>query len=182
MPPARSRCRSRVPEVDVSGAEFGSIVVCRYRPEPSPDGTTSRSRPRHRRSPTCAIRSQPLNRRAIRQAEVLGLATGVVSSEPTRSELEDRFLELCRRHRLPPPEVNVRIHHLEVDFLWRRERLIVETDGYRFHRGAAAFEHDHDRDLTLHSLGFRVRRLTYHQVTADPDRVASLLRKELQPG
>jgi hypothetical protein len=44
----------------------------------------------------------------------------------------------CRRHGVPDPEVNVRVGPYLVDFLWRRERLIVETDGYRFHRGAAA--------------------------------------------
>jgi hypothetical protein len=77
-------------------------------------------------------------RRAIRQAEVLGLRTGVAAGEPTRSELEHRFLRLCHRHRIPMPEVNVRVGKFEVDFLWRQRRLIVETDGYRFHRGSAA--------------------------------------------
>lgn len=37
----------------------------------------------------------------------------------TRSELEYLFLRLCRRHRLPLPEVNVRIGSSIVDFLWR---------------------------------------------------------------
>ncbi len=54
---------------------------------------------------------------------------------PTRSELEDRFLSLCQRHRLPRPEVNVQIGSYEVDFLWRAQRLVADTDGYRYHRG-----------------------------------------------
>jgi hypothetical protein len=28
------------------------------------------------------------------------------------------FLTLCRRHRLPQPEVNVKVERFEVDFLW----------------------------------------------------------------
>lgn len=75
-------------------------------------------------------------RRAIRQAEVLGLRIGFGKpSDRTRSELEHLFLDLCRRHRLPMPEVNVRIGRHLVDFLWREQRLVVETDGYRYHRG-----------------------------------------------
>lgn len=119
-------------------------------------------------------------RRAIRQAEVLGLRTGLdEATAPTRSELEDLFLRLCRRHRIPMPEVNVRIAGREVDFLWRRQRVVAETDGYRFHRGAGAFEDDHDRDLDLRAAGFDVIRFTFRQVTAEPSRVAASIAAEL---
>ena len=118
---------------------------------------------------------------------MLGLPTGLDRpSEPTRSELEHLFLRLCRRHRLPAPEVNVRIGSREVDFLWREQRLIVETDGYRYHRGATAFEDDHERDLDLRSQAYDVLRLTYRQITKDPTRAATAvadgLRKSAHPG
>lgn len=120
-------------------------------------------------------------RRAIRQAEVLGLRTGLEGREErTRSELEHLFLRLCRRHRLPAPEVNVQIGPRIVDFLWREQRVIVETDGYRYHRGSQAFEDDHERDLDLRSLGYDVVRLTYRQVTATPERAASAVAEALQ--
>jgi len=115
-------------------------------------------------------------RRAVRQAEVLGLRTGLEKSEPTRSALEDEFLQLCHRHRIPKPEVNVRVGAYEVDFLWRAERLVVETDGYRYHRGSQAFEDDHERDLVLHDLGYSVRHFTYRQITKTPNRVAAALK------
>jgi very-short-patch-repair endonuclease len=119
-------------------------------------------------------------RRAIRQAEVLGLRTGLEErGEPTRSELEHRFLQLCRRHRFPRPEVNVTVGPHEVDFLWRRHRLIVETDGYRYHRGARAFEDDHARDLILRAHGFDILHLTYHQVTSQPQNAASAVAEAL---
>ena len=80
-------------------------------------------------------------RSAIREAGVLGLSfDDAVGPDPTRSELEHLFLRLCRRHRLPLPEANQRIGRYEVDFLWRDRSLIVETDGYRYHRGRQAFE------------------------------------------
>ena len=121
-------------------------------------------------------------RRAIRQAEVLGLDLGTAPTDGTRSELEHLFMRLCRRHRLPRPEVNVRVGPFTVDFLWRRERLIVETDGYRYHRGATAFEDDHTRDLELCALGFEVRRFTYRQVTQEETAVARSVRDALPGG
>jgi hypothetical protein len=52
----------------------------------------------------------------------------------TRSEAEHRLISLMARAGLPRPEVNVRIGGYEVDLLWRRARLVVEVDGYVFHR------------------------------------------------
>lgn len=119
-------------------------------------------------------------RQAIRQAEALGFRTGLAeSSERTRSELEHLFLRLCRRHRLPTPEVNVRVGSRIVDFLWREQRVVAETDGYRFHRGSQAFEDDHERDLELRSLGYDVVRLSYRQVTTAPDRAISAITEAL---
>ena len=119
-------------------------------------------------------------RRAIRQAEVLGLETGERGPDPTRSELEHRFLRLCRRHRIPAPEVNVRIGAFLVDFLWRDQRLVVETDGYRFHRGRLAFEADRARDVELKLLGYEIVRFTYRQVEGEAPRVARTIRKLLR--
>lgn len=118
-------------------------------------------------------------RRAIRQAEVRGHRLGGVEVDHTRSELEYLFLRLCRRHRLPTPAVNVRIGRFEVDFLWRHARLIVETDGYRYHRGATAFEDDRARELELGQLGYTLRRFSYRQVTEQPRAVATALRAML---
>jgi very-short-patch-repair endonuclease len=119
-------------------------------------------------------------RRAIRQADVLGLPLGPeIEPDRTRSDLERLFLRLCHRNQLPQPEVNKRIDRFEVDFLWPDRRLIVETDGYKYHRGKAAFEDDRDRDLRLRALGYEIVRLSYRQVTSEPNKVASLLHKLL---
>lgn len=116
-------------------------------------------------------------RRAIRQADVLGLPTGPVPSrDRTRSDLERDFLGICRRHRLPLPEVNVRVGRFLVDFLWRDQRLAIETDGYRYHRGRQAFEDDRVRGLELRARGFEVIRLSEKQVAEEPRSVAEVLR------
>jgi very-short-patch-repair endonuclease len=117
--------------------------------------------------------------RAIAQSEVLRLPIGRqpgLRHEPTRSELERRFLRLCRRHGLPKPEVNVRVGPFEVDFLWRDRSLVVETDGFRFHGGRAAFEGDRARDAELKLLGYEVLRFTHRQVVSEASLVARTLR------
>jgi very-short-patch-repair endonuclease len=122
-------------------------------------------------------------RRAIRQADVLGLALGEEADlDRTRSDLERSFLRLCRKYGLRTPEVNVWIDSYEIDFHWGAHRLIVETDGYRYHRGRTAFEHDRSRDLRLRALGYEVIRLSYRQVNDDPQQVADVLRKLLERG
>jgi very-short-patch-repair endonuclease len=86
------------------------------------------------------------------------------------------MLRLCRRYGLRLPEVNVCVGPHEVDFLWRTERLIVETDGYETHRDRASFEADRTRDAELKLLGYDVVRFTYRQVLDEPERVARTLR------
>jgi very-short-patch-repair endonuclease len=100
----------------------------------------------------------------------------------TRSELEERFLTLCDDHGLRRPEVNTRIEGIECDFVWRDARLIVEVDGYAFHRAPAAFESDRERDVTLTALGWRVLRFTWRQLTDRPRWVAEKIRLAWRPG
>jgi very-short-patch-repair endonuclease len=42
--------------------------------------------------------------------------------------------------------------------------LIVEVDGYRYHRSPARFEWDREKDVTLEIKGWRVMRFTWRQV------------------
>jgi very-short-patch-repair endonuclease len=113
---------------------------------------------------------------ALRQAEFLRLPIDA-APEPdhTRSELETRFLALCRRHRLPQPEVNVRVGPFIADFLWSERRLIVEVDGYRAHGTPSAFERDRARDVELRLLGYQALRFTWAQVVDRPREVARAL-------
>lgn len=114
-----------------------------------------------------------LVRRAIRQAEIAGLRLDGIETNRSRSDLEDDFLDLCRRYGLPRPEVNPRIGRWTVDFLWRAERVAVETDSFAYHRGGVAFEDDHARDLDLRGRGYEVRRFTGRQIREESDRVAA---------
>ena len=95
----------------------------------------------------------------------------------TRSELEERFLALCDRHRIPRPEVNTVIEGKEVDFFWPDCGLIVEVDGYAWHRSPSAMNDDRERDVTLVLAGYRVLRFTWAQVTERPRWVVQAVRR-----
>jgi very-short-patch-repair endonuclease len=118
---------------------------------------------------------------ALRQAEYLRLPIDeALEPDHTRSELEARFLALCRRHRIPKPAVNAAAGPFIVDFLWSDARLIVEVDGYSVHRGRHAFEADRARDTKLKLLGYEVIRFTWRQLTENPAGVAAALRRLLR--
>ena len=109
-----------------------------------------------------------------RGATALRRAVGVERAL-TRSALERRMLALCDRHGLPRPRVNTKVAGHEVDFHWPRANLVVEVDGYRYHRARRAFEQDRRRDGRLLLAGIRCLRLTYRQL-ADEKAVVTTLR------
>jgi very-short-patch-repair endonuclease len=115
-----------------------------------------------------------LHRRPIPRSlqAVLSLYT---AGTPTRSELEERFLTLCHDHGIQRPEVNAQVEGYEVDFVWRTKRLIVEVDGYAYHRSPSQFELDRERDVELTSNGWNVLRFTWTQLTRRPAWVARAL-------
>jgi hypothetical protein len=49
----------------------------------------------------------------------------------------------------PPPEINGKVLGIERDFVWRAQRLVVETDGGTFHLPKAARERDYEDDARL---------------------------------
>jgi very-short-patch-repair endonuclease len=98
----------------------------------------------------------------------------------TRSELERRFVELCRNANLPMPTLNAVVAGYEVDAVWMNQRIVVELDGYAFHRTRAAFERDRARDIALQLAGYRVLRLTSRRLHREPDGIIAALRSLLE--
>jgi len=66
---------------------------------------------------------------------------------PSASELQRRFLVLCRELGLPEPQRQVPLGAYHADFFWPHANLAVETDGRSFHDRRAAFESDRARDV-----------------------------------
>jgi very-short-patch-repair endonuclease len=98
----------------------------------------------------------------------------------TRSELEDRFAELLASTGLPEPRLNVLVwgeaDQHEVDAFWPSDRLVVQLDGFAYHRTRRDRERDAATDADLDLAGFRVLRLTWDDVTAHGGRTVRRLR------
>jgi very-short-patch-repair endonuclease len=97
----------------------------------------------------------------------------------TRSQAEQRLLEVVRKARLPQPAVNARVGRHEVDLLWRAGRLVVEVDGFRFHSSRTAFERDRARDAELQASGLRVIRVTWRQIVHEPEAIVARIAATL---
>ena len=95
----------------------------------------------------------------------------------TDSELERRFLRLCRKAGLPRPMTQQHLLGYRVDFHWPDLRLVVETDGLRYHRTPAQQAKDRRRDQALTAAGLIVLRFTHAQVRYEPGYVEALLRR-----
>ena len=138
--------------------------------------------------------------RAIGQADVLGLITpealrarlddlgrrpGLATLRApldrstftlTDSELERRFLPIARRAGLPQPNTREKVNGFRVDFYWSKLKLIVETDGLRYHRTAAQQTKDRVRDQAHLIAGCTQLRFSHAQVAHDPKYVEAILR------
>lgn len=92
------------------------------------------------------------------------LADGELGTTVTRSELEERFLRFLDERGLPRPEMNVPIAvqggHMEIDCVWRQQRVIAELAGRVVHGTTSAFERDRARDRALTATEWRVIRIT----------------------
>jgi predicted transcriptional regulator of viral defense system len=102
-----------------------------------------------------------------------------IGSTPTQSELEEAFFAISRKLGLPDPAVNQWIDlgdgepSIWADFVWAEQRVIVETDGLRFHGTHQARERDPRRDQRATVAGWKPIRTTWRQVMRRP--------RELEP-
>ena len=94
---------------------------------------------------------------------------------PTRSEFEDAFLAFAERYALPEPDVNTRVAGHEADIFFPAHRLVVELDGYEFHREPDQFESDRDRDADLLAARIATVRVTWERLHLRPAPEASRL-------
>jgi very-short-patch-repair endonuclease len=119
-------------------------------------------------------RAGPRRGTSLLSSVLTNLAAGPTLTE---SQLEEAFLAIVRRAGLPDPEVNAWMTledgtPARIDFLWREQRLAVETDGHAFHRTRQSRERDARRDQLLRLAGYEPVRFTGRQVAEDGEWVA----------
>lgn len=90
----------------------------------------------------------------------------------TRSEAENRMLQLLEHGHLPRPRLNVPIGPYELDGLWPREGVAIEVDGWTYHSSRIRFEGDRRKDAWLRARGIQVVRVSWRRLTREPIAVA----------
>ncbi|HEX6585053.1 MAG TPA: hypothetical protein VF056_15740 [Thermoleophilaceae bacterium] len=107
---------------------------------------------------------------ALHQLQLLGLGKSAVSKRARAG----------RDAGLPTPEVNVWLTLGDgsadnVDFLWRRERLVVETDGHLFPSHQAVPRAGHEKRRAAAAGRFEPVRFTGRQVVIEKEWVTRTL-------
>jgi hypothetical protein len=100
-----------------------------------------------------------------------------------RSEFEALVLPRLIAMGLPRPACNKTLvvagERLMVDFLWERQRVVVETDGEGTHATPVAFQRDRRRDQVLVAAGYRVARVTWNQMCHELDAIVQRIARTL---
>ncbi len=109
------------------------------------------------------------------------VTTHIGGSTLTDTDLEDLFLEICRKHGLPQPATQHRIGRLTVDFAFPDARIAIETDGGKYHGTPAAVRRDHRRDSYVIRKGWQVLRFSDEQIEHQPEVVAATVLAALRP-
>jgi hypothetical protein len=103
---------------------------------------------------------------------------------PPASGLEAEFLAVVVEAGLEIPECQVNLGGSvswvgRVDFYYPRRRLVVEIDSDRHHTSKLDRESDARRDAALRAAGFRVLRITEHELRLRPWEVVTNVRNAL---
>jgi very-short-patch-repair endonuclease len=93
------------------------------------------------------------------------------------SELERTLRPIARAAGLPIPETKTWVNGYEVDFFWPELRIVVETDGLRYHRTASQQRRGLERDQAHLAAGMWPLRFSHWQVKHDPTHVRDVLRR-----
>jgi hypothetical protein len=91
------------------------------------------------------------------------------------SELEVLFRPIAAAAGLPPPLSKQIVNGFEVDFHFPQLGLVVETDGWRYHRTPATQSRDAKRDQIHTASGLTPLRFSHHQIKYDPTHVRKIL-------
>lgn len=90
-------------------------------------------------------------------------------------ELERLFRPIASAAELPVPLTKHLVDEFEVDFFWPELGLVVETDGWRYHRTPSAQTRDALRFQTHTAAGLTPLRFSHWQVKYEPAHVRRIL-------
>ena len=110
-------------------------------------------------------------------------AAPVAKKGRLKSPLEAKVLPLLVRRDLPAPLLNAPVEipngRIEVDFLWPKQRFVVEADSRDFHATHVAFERDRWRDRELLRAGYGTLRVTNHQAERETEAIVDAIASRI---
>jgi very-short-patch-repair endonuclease len=98
----------------------------------------------------------------------------------THSDLEDKFVALLKRFGIKMPELQFPMDGRVLDAFYPEEGVIVELDGWQFHKDRATFERDREKDARAAADGLLTVRITDERLEHAAEREASRLQTILE--
>jgi very-short-patch-repair endonuclease len=129
-----------------------------------------------------------LNRRAACGRDGVGRLRQLAEEQiraggPTESWLEDRLVEFLRQQSFPSPRRCYRVDlpggRVRLDTAWPDLLVNVEADGRLWHTSPSDRRRDAARDARLKAAGWTVVRVTWLQLTEEPQDVADRIAHAL---
>jgi len=106
----------------------------------------------------------------------------IAGSTITESEAEEAFLAIVRIAGLPDPIPQCPVEGRRRDFVWPKQRIVVEIDGRATHGTEMAFEDDRVRDNDVGLAGWLPLRFTRRRVVLRGKEVERDLTRALRLG
>lgn len=117
-------------------------------------------------------------RRGVRGLEALAVRLERLPLARTRSDAEDRALEVLAAAGRTAPAVNLRLAGEEADLIWPATRRILEIDGPQFHADPAE---DARKTAVWQAAGWTVERIPSGVVFDAPEALVALATRLERP-
>ncbi|MET9328607.1 DUF559 domain-containing protein [Tsukamurella sp. NPDC003166] len=145
------------------------------------DATTLMDRSLQTAEVTVSSLSGAVDRNAGRHGMAEARRVVEIVESDTESEAEREFAALMLAEGISGWETQLPIGRYRADFTWPEEQLVVEVDGWAFHKDAVRFQRDHDKRNDFARRGLTVLAFTWHDVVYDPvstvEAVVAVLRE-----
>jgi very-short-patch-repair endonuclease len=117
---------------------------------------------------------------ALTRRPSVALKELLIEASVTQSQMEDRFLTICARQKLPRPSTQYRIRGKAYDFVWPQQRVVVETDSWIAHGTPYSFQADRAASNALQLAGWLILRFTWRDLTKRSRTTAAQVKEALE--
>ncbi len=114
-----------------------------------------------------------------RRGSAAASALLTAAADRAASQAERLLVRLLRESGLVGWRLGFAAEGYDLDIAFPARRVAIEVDGWAWHVDVERFRADRRRQNVLVNAGWRVLRFTWHDLTADPERVVAEIRAAL---